>query len=130
MSILTLIAVGIGGAAGAMCRYAITIGFTTHGDGLQPLATLVVNALGSGLLGIIYGLSLICITLTDMEHGLLAVGFLGALTTFSTFSLHVFAIAQRGGLILAGGYILASVALSLLLFGSGMYLAKSIANGH
>ena len=120
---LTLIAVGVGGSLGAISRYLITCWMSANGMS-QPIATLLINVVGSGLLGVIAGLGTHHIALSDIQRGTLVVGFLSGLTTFSTFSFEVFAIAELQSVLLAGAYALASVTLSLLSFGAALYLIK------
>lgn len=73
------------GGLGALCRYALTMAFPMT---QFPWATLVANVLGSFLLGGLFSLRLHGVTvISDAVHLAIMVGFLGALTTFSTFSL-------------------------------------------
>lgn len=79
----------IGGACGALARYAMTIGISKLLEGTAlssfPLATLLINVLGSFLLALIVYLNLAG-TVPMFWRVALGVGFLGAFTTFSTFS--------------------------------------------
>ena len=83
------IAIAAGGAAGAMSRYATTlIVAAAMGPGWQPLATLSVNIAGSALMGLIYGgISTGVLSLSETARLLVQVGFLGAVTTFSSLRL-------------------------------------------
>jgi len=92
-----LLAVAIGGAAGATCRHVVNLICSRYHF---ALGTLLVNVVGCFLIGLL-------ITLRpldndrgpDFAHSVLTIGFLGALTTFSTFGLHtsqLFNSAQHG----------------------------------
>ena len=100
--------VACGGAAGALCRFEISI-LAQRRKWHFPLATLVVNALGSFLAGVGLGL-------TQGHPGWAALvisGFCGALTTFSAFAMETFLLwkeARRGA---ALAYIAAQLACSL-----------------
>lgn len=96
MSVSSIVFVAIGGAIGASLRYSATLGVTAWlGKGF-PYTTLLVNILGSFIMGLLFSL---------IEHGIVAelpwrpligVGILGALTTFSTFSLDTLLMLQNG----------------------------------
>lgn len=106
----TAIAVFCGGSLGALARYGLGEWLAPVGD--VPFATVVANLLGSAILGILAGRSE-----RRARRGtgwaLLAVGFAGALTTFSTFALETLDIHDRQGLLVAilyaGGSVLAGL---------------------
>lgn len=109
--IWTLVQIALGGAAGALLRFATQSGVARlFGTGF-PLGTLVANALGSFVLGAVF----IWLTQKGMMRfaPLLMVGLLGAYTTFSTFSLDAWALWERGQVGLAAGYVALSVTLAL-----------------
>ena len=88
MSLGMFAAVAAGGALGAMTRYAVSLGLGTGMFGVPgPLATLAVNVAGSAMMGILAGLVAAGIAIPEAWRGFVAVGFLGALTTFSSFAL-------------------------------------------
>lgn len=107
--------IAIGGAAGALARYGIS-GAVQHAWGAQfPYGTLSVNMLGSFLLGFVY-------VLVEEKHwlgpewrALLAIGLLGALTTFSTFSLETIKLLSSGAIIRALLNTMGNLFLCLLL---------------
>ena len=128
MNMITAIA--LGGALGALTRYGTTLLITAfYGPGFQPLATLMVNAIGSGLMGLCYGLMGLGITLSDPQRGLIMVGFLGALTTFSSFALDAVSLFEKGQPLLASGYVAVSVMLSLASFVVVLTLVRGFAVG-
>ncbi len=117
-----LIAVALGGALGALCRYGANgLIFPLLGERF-PLGTLMVNVLGSVLMGVFYVLIIEKALLPAEWRNFLMVGLLGAFTTFSAFSLDALALWQNGQLFLALAYVVASVVLCL----AGMALAVSL----
>lgn len=102
---LSLLAVFIGGGSGSLCRYGLSFLFTTTA---YPLATLAANILACLLLGYLVGI--------DIQNNtiklLLATGFCGGFSTFSTFSNETLALGQQqlwSGL----GYMLLSMSLGV-----------------
>ena len=95
-SFQTYISIAVGGALGATSRFAVyQMMIHWFGKGF-PFGTLIVNVLGSFLLGLVYGLIEQGQIAAIPWRGLLAVGFLGAFTTFSTFSLDSLLLLQQG----------------------------------
>jgi CrcB protein len=112
------LAIAMGGAMGALARYGATqAAVSLSGTALaSPLATLMVNVAGSAMMGACYGFLAGGGMLSEPMRMFLMVGFLGALTTFSTFSLDVVALAERGQVPLAVLYATGSVAVSISAF--------------
>ncbi len=109
----TVAMVALGGAIGSAARYlaGLAVAF--------PFGTLSVNVLGSLVIGLVWASQI------DRSAGLVAflmIGVLGGFTTFSSFSLDVIRLMQDGRVALAGGYVLASVMLSLLACYAGLML--------
>lgn len=87
--------VTVGGAAGALARYWLSGWVTAAFAGFFPLGTLVVNVLGSLLLG--FGMQAMEAFPVSAElRTMLTIGFLGAFTTFSTFSYETVALLRDG----------------------------------
>ena len=107
------IAVALGGACGAMARYSVGAWLFPIEGHRFPLSTLFVNVLGALLMGVFYVIIVEKAALTGCWRELLMVGFLGAFTTFSTFSLDALALWQNGHLALALFYVTVSVLLCL-----------------
>jgi len=112
------LAVAIGGAMGALARFGATQAVVTlSGTALaSPLATLMVNVIGSAMMGACYGFLAGGGAFSEPMRLFLMVGFLGALTTFSSFSLDVVALAERGQVPLAVLYATGSVVVSVSVF--------------
>ncbi|MCX7325818.1 MAG: fluoride efflux transporter CrcB [Hyphomicrobiales bacterium] len=93
-----------------------------------PWGTLAVNVGGSlvmGLLAAWLGSRAGASWSQDMRL-LLMTGVLGGFTTFSAFSLDAFALWERGAVLHAGGYVLASVVLSIAALGAGLGLGRAL----
>ena len=111
---LTLSQVAVGGAIGSVLRYLMVVAVSA------PLATLVVNVLGSFAMGILF---ITLATRTSLSP-LLMTGVLGGFTTFSAFSLDVLKLWESGQTLQAMLYVLASVILSLIAVALGAALAR------
>lgn len=121
-----LLAVAAGGAAGAVGRYLVMSGVGhLFGTGF-PLGTIVVNVLGSFVLGVLVELSALAWSPAPELRALLVVGVLGAFTTFSTFSMDAVLLFERGNLGLAALYIVSSVVLSIAAFFAALLLLRSL----
>ncbi len=114
--------VGAGGFVGALCRFGIaglaSRLFTTS----FPLGTLVANVAGCFLIGLLIGSGQ-----GDANRNLklaFGIGFLGALTTFSTFGAETVAQAKDGAIAIAAGNVILNVALGLVAVVAGMWCAS------
>jgi CrcB protein len=123
----TFVAVAIGGALGAVSRYSFGLVALALIGNRFPWATLGVNVVGSFLIGLAAVLIGDRIVDGELWRPLVIVGFLGAFTTFSAFSLDTLLLLQQGNYNTALAYMLGSVALCLGGTVSGMQLAKIFA---
>lgn len=114
------LAVALGGALGAMGRYAITVYTFPLLANRFPIATLSVNLLGSFLIGVCYVLIIEKSAIAPEYRNWLMAGFLGAFTTFSTFALDAVTLWQNGHPQLAAIYVIASVAGCILAVAAGI----------
>ncbi|RUR26734.1 fluoride efflux transporter CrcB [Vreelandella andesensis] len=128
MSWQAYMAVGIGSGFGSMLRYGISLASLAALGGYLPWATLLVNVLGSGIIG------WVAATASRFPSGklahwqpLLMAGFCGGFTTFSLFSLETLHLVQQGLPGLALLYVLISLPLWLLAawLGERMALSRS-----
>ncbi|MFC4112195.1 fluoride efflux transporter CrcB [Nonomuraea zeae] len=108
---MAILMVLIGGAFGAMCRYALDRYVKQRAGTAFPWGTLAVNLLGAGLLGALHGAG----TGTEVE-ALLGTGFCGALTTFSTFELDTVHLIQDGSYGKAAVNAIGSLVLGVVVF--------------
>lgn len=114
------LAVALGGAVGAMGRYAVTIYTFPVLANRFPLATLTVNIIGSLLIGVCYVLIIEKSVLAPEWRNWLMAGFLGAFTTFSTFALDAVTLWQNGHGQLALIYVAISVCACILAVATGI----------
>jgi CrcB protein len=118
--------VAAGGALGAMARYGtgVVVG-RIFGNLAWPWATLGVNVVGGLLMGALTGwLAFRGGLHAESIRLLAAVGILGGFTTFSAFSLETALMIEKRQLALAGGYVAASVVLSILALFVGLMVAR------
>lgn len=116
--------IAIGGALGAMSRAYLGSQVTKLLGTSFPFATLAVNFLGSFLMGICAVIILDHFKMPGYWRELIMVGFLGALTTFSTFSLEGLSLLHAGQTTTAVVYFLASVIGCVFACFLGWYFAK------
>ncbi|MBU6139932.1 MAG: fluoride efflux transporter CrcB [Proteobacteria bacterium] len=122
---MNLILIAIGGAAGSVARYLLSLFLEA---GKFPLATFAVNVIGSMLAGIAYYFVIKHFDAIDPRFkNFIFVGFLGGFTTFSAFSLDFFRLFSAGNYSQALLYALATTLLSILAVFFGFYLTKLIA---
>lgn len=113
----------IGGGFGSVLRYIIGKHLNSQNSGI-PYGTLTANILGSLLIGIILGLALKNNTLNQNHTLLLATGFCGGFTTFSSFAYENHVFLKSGDFTSFALYTIASFTLGFLAVFGGMYLAK------
>ena len=114
----TLFVIALGGALGALGRYALSqLALLLWGGGF-PYGTLFINVLGSFLIG------LGAASLEGVLRAGLLVGFLGAFTTYSTFSLESLRLFENGQMGLAFLYAFATLSLALSACVAGLYLGR------
>ncbi|NQY62508.1 MAG: fluoride efflux transporter CrcB [Alteromonadaceae bacterium] len=117
--------VALGGACGASLRFFISqIMLNWLGKGF-PFATLAVNISGSLIMGFLYGLIEQGILEVSIYRTLIGIGFLGAFTTFSTFSLDSLLLIQQGEMLKATINILLNVSLCIFAAAIGMFIVTS-----
>ena len=122
---MNLIAIAIGGAVGALLRFGVSSGiYAVLGRGF-PYGTLAVNVLGSFLMGFLYIFFLERLVSNELR-AIILIGFLGAFTTFSTFSIETINLLSDGEQTKALLNIFLSVSLCLLATWLGILLARQI----
>jgi CrcB protein len=122
---MTLLAVALGGALGAVARYLASGWLQDATRGFFPWGTFGVNVAGSLLLG--FALVWLQGTVASAEvRALITIGFLGSFTTFSTFSYETVAMLRDGEWWRAGGYAAGSLALGLVAVAAGAAIASGV----
>ena len=116
MGLIAALAVGIGGAAGAVSRYAVSLAIER-----RALDTIVVNVAGSFALGVVLGVGS-----EGPARLALGVGFCGAFTTFSSFAVETVGLAEDGEWIVAALNAFGTLLFALLAVGTGRMVAAAI----
>lgn len=120
--------VGLGGALGAMARYGGGVLVGRVWTSSFPLATLLINISGSLAMGLFIGWLARTTPAWQADARLfVAVGIFGGFTTFSSFSLDTIALVERGEIVPAGLYVLASVVLAIVALYAGLLLTRGAA---
>ena len=120
------LAVAIGGALGSVARYALSswiFDITSH---KFPYATLIVNVAGSFVMGILFVLIVERAVLPAEMRSLLMIGFIGAFTTFSAFSLDALGLWQNGHVLMSVIYMITTVILCLVAISTAIWLTRLI----
>ncbi|MEK3886812.1 fluoride efflux transporter CrcB [Bacillus sp. FSL K6-3431] len=113
-------AVGFGGMIGSVLRFLVgNITFTVI---FFPIGTLLVNLLGSFLLGLLTGFTKRTNNISPIITTCIGTGMIGSFTTFSTFSTEVVTLLQADHHYMALGYVMSSIFFGLLLAFCGYYL--------
>jgi CrcB protein len=115
---VTLIAIAVGGALGALSRHGVAMVFGRATDTGFPWSTFIVNVTGS----LVAGFLAQRFAGNELVRNAAVVGFLGAYTTFSAFSVQTIRLIEHGSLALAAVYVVASLAAGLLAAGAGIAL--------
>lgn len=121
---MNIIYLALGGAAGTLSRYYVGI-WVTNATGARTPGTLLVNVLGSFLIGLFLTLS-VERSWSNALVLLVAVGFLGGFTTFSTFTWQTYELLQSGEIAQAALNISTSVIVGMLAVWAGATLAKAL----
>jgi CrcB protein len=119
-----ILLVGLGGAAGANARYLLGREVSERWPSVFPWGTLFVNATGCLALGVLIGW-LLARGDRPVARLLIATGFLGAYTTFSTFAYESVRLLEDGRLATAIAYIVTSLALCLGSAAGGIRLGRA-----
>ncbi len=120
---LNCLTVALGGGLGAVCRYLFGLLPLKTNSGF-PLATMIINLLGSFVIGLIVGFAQKNSNLNPKVIMFIKVGFCGGFTTFSTFSLESLGLFQSGSYLIAILYMTLSFVLCLAGTAGGLFLAS------
>ncbi len=120
------VAVAVGGAFGAVARFAIDGWVSERTSGIFPWGTLVINLSGAFLLGLLATLAIDRSVLSPDIRPIAMIGFLGAYTTFSTWMLDCWRLLEEGAWALAAANLVGSVLLGLVAVGLGVALGRLV----
>lgn len=121
-----LVFVALGGASGSVSRYLLANWVHGLWEGKLPMGTLLVNVLGSFAIGVLYVLVVERQFIHADWSAVLMVGFLGAFTTFSTFSLETINLFETGHSLHALAYMLGSAVICVVCAGIAMQLTRAM----
>ena len=116
-AMLKILMVGMGGFAGAVCRYLVYEATLLCKSAWLPLGTMTVNISGCLIIGFLGGLSETREIFTPEIRALVFIGFLGGFTTFSSFGYEIFFLARNGHT----GIALANLGLQVILGLAGVW---------
>jgi fluoride exporter len=123
---LTYLAISIGAVLGANLRYLLGGWIAERSDASFPWATLVINASGSLVIGLVLTLVTERIAAPSWVRPMIAIGFLGSYTTFSTFSWETLSLARDGAWMAAVANVALSIAACLIGVYAGTLLGRAI----
>jgi CrcB protein len=122
---LNIASVAAGGAMGSVARYLITLASTSIPGGSTVLGTTIANVLGCAAIGAMVQYVALTDHVSEQAQLAVRVGFLGGLTTFSTFALESAVLADTGRWQASGLYVLAN----LLIGWVALWLAAMFVKG-
>lgn len=117
----------LGGGLGSMARHGVNVGTARAFSGEFPLATFIVNVVGSFLMGLLAAWFAFRADMAWSQHVrlLLTTGFLGGFTTFSTFSLDTAFLIERDAYVTAAVYVVLSVVVGVAGLFAGLWLVRA-----
>ncbi|MGH2595116.1 MAG: fluoride efflux transporter CrcB [Actinomycetota bacterium] len=122
----TIVGVGLAGSVGALSRYGLDGLISERFPGTFPLGTFVVNISGSFLLGLLFVMLTERVAASPALRTSLTIGFVGAFTTFSTFSFETVRLIDDGALGTAALNVVATLGIGLVAVWAGMSLGRGI----
>jgi CrcB protein len=123
---LTIASIALFGAAGCIARYLISIWVHDTLGRSFPYGTLLVNILGAFLIGFVMEFAIRSTHLSSNLRTGITIGFLGGLTTFSTFSYETFRLMEDGKFIVAAANVLVSVMVCLAFTWLGIVTVRTL----
>ena len=127
MNLQMILAVAAGGALGSVARYMVGVGSTKVFGLSFPWGTLIINIVGSFLIGVFVEMFALRWDLPQEARVFLTVGICGGFTTFSAFSLDAYVLIERGEWWLATAYVAGSVVLSIAALVAALHLVRAVA---
>jgi CrcB protein len=122
---MNLFLVMAGGALGSGLRYGISLALPTLTSSF-PTATILVNIVGTFILGLVAGTTGTSLDMNPATRLLLGTGLCGGFTTYSAFAFETALLLEQGNLLLAGTYVVATLVACGLAAWAGMALSRAI----
>ncbi|MBV8479675.1 MAG: fluoride efflux transporter CrcB [Actinobacteria bacterium] len=122
----TAVAIALAGAIGALARYGLAGLVSRHVRGAFPWGTFVVNVSGTFALGFVITLTTERLSIAPWIRGAITVGFLGAYTTFSTFSFETYRLLDDRAFGVAAANMMGSLAAGLLAVYLGIVAGRAL----
>jgi CrcB protein len=123
---MPLLLIGLGGFAGAIARYVVDGAVAERTGGAFPWGTLAVNVSGSFALGLLFALTAERAILPAEIRGPVLIGFIGAYTTFSTYTLESWRLVETGEIGAALANLIGSVVLGIVAVVAGLAIGRQI----
>jgi CrcB protein len=122
-----ILLIALGGAAGAVGRFALDSFISERLGGEFPFGTLVINVSGSFVIGLLFALAVERAVLPSGIRGPAMIGFVGAYTTFSTLMLESWRLAEDGAIALALVNLVGSSLLGIVAVVAGLLIGRALA---
>jgi CrcB protein len=124
--IYKLFIIGFGGFLGSISRFLLSKVIQEQANSSFPWGTMLVNIIGSFIIGVVFALSVKNNLLSPMWRNFLAIGFCGGFTTFSTFSLDNFQLLANQQLFFSLIYTLLSVIFGFIFLYAGILIVRAL----
>ncbi len=121
---MKILLIGLGGFFGAIARFYTTKWTNMLMGDKIPFGTVAVNVIGSFVLGLVVTLSVEKMVVSEDIKLLTGVGFLGAFTTFSTFSVETVYLVEEGAYIPALAYVSLNLIVAVFAAFAGILIAR------
>ncbi len=118
--------IALGGGLGAVSRHFLNGWVARLLGGDFPWGILVINVLGSLMMGVLVEWMALRGTVSNELRAFLTVGILGGFTTFSSFSLDTWLLIERGQTVSAFAYVALSVGLAIAALAAGLHLTRLV----